>query len=413
MFLCYQLRNCTLAFRANRLCDTFPTFGGGQLASPTFAHALDPQWPLCAFEHAPRGACHDAACAAQMTVDYGLPPKLALDNVVKLAARSDADALLHTTATSVLRVHAHVRRMLSKVRCSNTALLLMKICTALSWCMLHCHRAGGTYKPPVKVEAAQLQQLAEAAVTDRGVQRRMLLSPSKHAPPRRARAVLAPARQATLDAPVPAYVRSTLALADAAAAEASPLPAQPHAAISTEPGPSGRSPFYAAPAGALANVSPAEPTAEHHRKPASARVGRYFGSAQPDAADPAQAAAPHAGGSASGQRPDDFFPWLVQHSGLPAVRHGDGGGDDDTTVARLRVGISRGGNDGLLCWRLLVELLARRAAAMPSPGATAPVLHSSQVCQHSEFAGKLNFFFSYCITSLADIRWYKTMPLVY
>ena len=74
---------------ARRLCETFATLGGGQLAGPSFAHALDPQWPLCAFEHAPRGACHDAACAAQMTVDYWLPPKLALDNVVKLAARSD------------------------------------------------------------------------------------------------------------------------------------------------------------------------------------------------------------------------------------------------------------------------------------------------------------------------------------
>ena len=72
-----------------RLCETFASFGGGKLASPTFAHALDPQWPLCAFEHAPRGACHDAACAAQMTVDYWLPPKLALDNVAKLAARSE------------------------------------------------------------------------------------------------------------------------------------------------------------------------------------------------------------------------------------------------------------------------------------------------------------------------------------
>ena len=72
-----------------RLCDTFRTLGGGQLAGPTFTHALDPQWPLCAFEHAPRGACHDAACAAQMTVDFWLPPKLALESVVKLAARSD------------------------------------------------------------------------------------------------------------------------------------------------------------------------------------------------------------------------------------------------------------------------------------------------------------------------------------
>jgi len=85
----------------DRLCGTFASFGGGQLASPTFAHALDPQWPLCAFEHAPRGACHDAACAAQMTVDYCLPPKLALDNVVKLAARSAAYPFMQTTARHV------------------------------------------------------------------------------------------------------------------------------------------------------------------------------------------------------------------------------------------------------------------------------------------------------------------------
>lgn len=87
----FRVKICCVMIMAaggtRRLCETFASLGGGQLASPTFAHALDPQWPLCAFEHAPRGACHDAACAAQMTVDYSLPPKLALDNVVKLAAR--------------------------------------------------------------------------------------------------------------------------------------------------------------------------------------------------------------------------------------------------------------------------------------------------------------------------------------
>ncbi len=239
--------------------------------------------------------------------------------------------------------------------------------------MLRCHRAGGTYKPPAKVEAAQLQQFAEAAVTDPGVQRRTLLSPSKHAPPRRARAVLAPARQAAVDAPVPTYVRSAVALVEAAATDVLPSPAHSHAAITTESGPFGRSPFYAAPA----YVSPAEPAAEHLWKPASARVGRYYGSALPDAADPAQAAASHTGGSTSGQNPVDASAWLTQHSGLPAVKHGDGGVDDDATVAGLRVGISSGGRDGLLCWRILVELLARRAAATSSPGATALTSHSS------------------------------------
>jgi len=162
---------------------------------------------------------------------------------------------------------------------------------------------------------------------------------------------------------------------DAAATEVSPLPAHSHAAITTEPGPFERSPFYAAPAKVPATVSPAEPGEEHQWKPASAQVGRYFGSALPDAADPAQAAALHTGGSASGQSPDDSSAWLEQHSGLPALKHGDGGGDDDATVTRLRIGISRGGHDGLLGWRLLVQLLARRAAATPSTGATVVMSH--------------------------------------
>jgi hypothetical protein len=47
----------------------------------------------------------------------------------------------------------------------------------------------------------------------------------------------------------------------------------------------------------------------------------------------------------------------------------DGRDDDDAAVTRLRVGISRGGDSGILCWRLLLKLLARRAVTAPSPGA--------------------------------------------
>ena len=264
--------------------------------------------------------------------------------------------------------------------------------------MFHVDRAGGSYKPPAKVEAAQLQQLAEAAVAEPAVQRRMLLSPSKHAPPRRARAVPAPARQATVDVPTPAYLRSTVALVGALATEDSSamrLPAQPHAAVNTEPVPANRAPLYAAVAEAPAKVSPAEPSAELWWKPASARVGRYFVSALPDAADPAQQVAPHTGGSTSREDLQMNAAWLAQRSSLSAEEHGD----DDATVARLRVGISRGGNDGLLFWRLLVELLARRAAATHSPGATVAISCSSQASQQCPFMGNPRLRSSGWVTS--------------
>lgn len=239
-------------------------------------------------------------------------------------------------------------------------------------------RAGGSYKPPAKVEASQLQQLAEAAVAAPGVQRRTLLSPNRHAPPRRARAVPAPARQATVDAAVPAYVRSTVALrGEAAASEGTDsvrLNLQTHATVGTEPSPSGASPWYAAPAPSVvrSEVPQPESSAQHQWKPASARVGRYFGDGLAGAAEAsAQHPALTDGALVSGLG-WQFDPlWLVQQSGSTSSgKHTDGvGGDNDATVARLRVGVSRGGDSGLVCWRLLLELLARRAAAMPSPGA--------------------------------------------
>lgn len=71
-----------------RLCESFESACGASLASATFAHGLEPHWPLCPFESNPRGACHNAACGFQMTLDYWLPPVLALEDVYKLASRS-------------------------------------------------------------------------------------------------------------------------------------------------------------------------------------------------------------------------------------------------------------------------------------------------------------------------------------
>ena len=84
-----QLTLPDFAFRVVfcRLNEAFQLASGAALTSATFAHALDPHWPLCPFEHAPRGACHNAACSFQMTVDYLLPPAPALDDVMKLANR--------------------------------------------------------------------------------------------------------------------------------------------------------------------------------------------------------------------------------------------------------------------------------------------------------------------------------------
>lgn len=67
-----------------------PLFHGGAraLLSATWAHRLQPNWPLCPFEGAPHGACHNDGCPFQMARDYALPPQAALQDVYDLAARS-------------------------------------------------------------------------------------------------------------------------------------------------------------------------------------------------------------------------------------------------------------------------------------------------------------------------------------
>ena len=53
-----------------RLCPSYNSVSRLPLTSATYAHALDPDWPLCKFEA--RGACRDPRCAFQMARDYAL-----------------------------------------------------------------------------------------------------------------------------------------------------------------------------------------------------------------------------------------------------------------------------------------------------------------------------------------------------
>ena len=68
-----------------RLCPTYSSVAGLPLASTTYAHALDADWPLCTFEV--RGACRDARCQFQMARDYALGAAGVLRSLHALARR--------------------------------------------------------------------------------------------------------------------------------------------------------------------------------------------------------------------------------------------------------------------------------------------------------------------------------------
>lgn len=68
-----------------RLCPTYSSVSGLPLASATYVHALDADWPLCKFEA--RGACRDAQCQFQMARDYALDAAGVLRSLHALARR--------------------------------------------------------------------------------------------------------------------------------------------------------------------------------------------------------------------------------------------------------------------------------------------------------------------------------------
>ncbi|KAK9843788.1 hypothetical protein WJX81_006447 [Elliptochloris bilobata] len=78
------------AFGGYRLCPTYGSVSRLPLASATYAHALDPDWPLCKFEA--RGACRDARCQFQMARDYALTAGGVLRSLHALARRGGSRA---------------------------------------------------------------------------------------------------------------------------------------------------------------------------------------------------------------------------------------------------------------------------------------------------------------------------------
>ena len=68
-----------------RLTEAYQLVSRMPLTSPTFAHRLDPHWPLCYFDA--RGKCNDAACPFQMKTDYQLEGVAVLSDLQALARR--------------------------------------------------------------------------------------------------------------------------------------------------------------------------------------------------------------------------------------------------------------------------------------------------------------------------------------
>ncbi|KAK9793010.1 hypothetical protein WJX73_010419 [Symbiochloris irregularis] len=89
-------------FRSYRLCETFTRLAKLKLTSSTFTHALDVQWPLCPFEL--RGACRDANCSFQMTVDYDLDMDQKAENLINLFSRAGSKAAKSAPPPSAAKV---------------------------------------------------------------------------------------------------------------------------------------------------------------------------------------------------------------------------------------------------------------------------------------------------------------------
>ena len=74
-----------------RLTEAYQLVSRMPLTSATFAHRLDPHWPLCYFDA--RGKCNDAACSYQMKADYQLQGVAVLSDLQALARRCTVHVL--------------------------------------------------------------------------------------------------------------------------------------------------------------------------------------------------------------------------------------------------------------------------------------------------------------------------------
>ena len=83
-----------------RLTEAYQLVSRMPLTSPTFAHRLDPHWPLCYFDA--RGKCNDAACPYQMKTDYQLQGVAVLSDLQALARRCSVHVLQGRVSLSAL-----------------------------------------------------------------------------------------------------------------------------------------------------------------------------------------------------------------------------------------------------------------------------------------------------------------------
>eukprot|EP00891_Asterochloris_glomerata_P007163 jgi/Astpho2/7163/Aster-x0310 len=81
-----------LMFHTYRLTEAYQLVSRMPLTSATFAHRLDPHWPLCYFDA--RGKCNDAACPYQMKTDYQLQGVTILSDLQVLARRAGVKAVM-------------------------------------------------------------------------------------------------------------------------------------------------------------------------------------------------------------------------------------------------------------------------------------------------------------------------------
>lgn len=236
-------------------------------------------------------------------------------------------------------------------------------------------RAGGAWRPGAPPTPAELPQLAAAAVCSPGVRRHILLAPGKRAPAKHQRAVPPAARQAAIDAAVPAHARGPVAVGGELIDGQLLPPAAGGVPVVVGWGAGERAAAAAAAARRLAEKLLQKPC-----KVDTARTGRYYSQSDGGTAGTEAGAgageAPASGGAVVAEPKEaagvDAKPDLSAVVATALAADGAAaeaeGGPFSAAADALRQAISAGGAAALPCWRLLLLVSARRARLTGSQG---------------------------------------------
>lgn len=235
----------------------------------------------------------------------------------------------------------------------------------LTWECPSC-RAGGAYHTVAAPKAADLPQLASAAVASPLVRHHILLIPCKQGPPKHQRAVPPAARQAAINSAVPIYTRASVSIGGEQMDGHLPRPTAGMNHVTVGVG-AARKPSLA---GCQTEKQPPK-----QRKVDSARTGRYYSQgneSKPKVVDVALALDSSKGSAVLANAQLQEAAEIAKKVEFMAVAAVLATPADEAAFSAaanaLRLGISQDGPSAIPYWRLLLLITARRARASADPG---------------------------------------------